>query len=170
MAKLMCNKCGLIFTDSKPPKECPFCKSQAAGYIKIKEDFLSTEEFIYTNSSDISILYSEIKNIKGKRYCGYRYKKQYYESFGNFIIPDPFKWRFIKDEGFMAEWIRNKLYELKVLIRKESDKEYSVKYQAITERIDDLLSNKFNGCKNCKHIEIVEKKGKVKALRENLNK
>lgn len=56
----------------------------------------------------------EIKNIKGKRYCGYRYKKQYYESFGNFIIPDPFKWRFIKDEGFMAEWIRNKLYELRL--------------------------------------------------------
>lgn len=38
MAKLMCNKCGLVFTDCKPPKECPFCKSVTASYIKIKED------------------------------------------------------------------------------------------------------------------------------------
>ena len=34
------------------------------------------------------------------------------------------------------------LYELKQFIKKESDEDYNIKYQAVTEEINDLLSNK----------------------------
>lgn len=55
----------------------------------------------------------EIKNRKNVRYCGYRYKNKYYESFGNYIIPEPYMWRFIKDKSFMAEWIKDKINSLR---------------------------------------------------------
>jgi hypothetical protein len=51
----------------------------------------------------------EIKSHKGDRYVGYRYKKQYYETFGNFIIPDPYKWRKIPSESWLWYEIKRKL-------------------------------------------------------------
>lgn len=48
--------------------------------------------------------------------------------------------------------ISKELYELKQYIKKESDKDYEVRYQVITEEINDLLSNKFKAYFNKKRI------------------
>lgn len=68
----------------------------------------------------------EIKDVNDKRYCGYRYKNQYYESFGNYIIAKPYKWRFIKDNSFMAEWIKDKINSLKYKEGVAYENEYNI--------------------------------------------
>lgn len=51
----------------------------------------------------------EIKDHSGKRYVGYRYKQDYYETFGNFKIADPYKWRRIPEESWLWKEIRMRL-------------------------------------------------------------
>lgn len=36
----------------------------------------------------------EIRDKNNKKYIGYRYLKDYYETFGNYIIKNPMLWRF----------------------------------------------------------------------------
>lgn len=51
----------------------------------------------------------EIKSLFGKRYCGYRYKNQYYSTFGNFIIKDPYKWRWIPETSALYAEILHRI-------------------------------------------------------------
>ena len=63
--------------------------------------------------------------------------------------------------------ISKELYELKQYIKKESDKDYDIKYQAITEEINDLLSNKFKAYFNKK--KLTELTNQQSVLYENRN-
>ena len=54
----------------------------------------------------------EIKTKDGDTYVGYRYGNTYYESVGNYIIKDPYKWKFIPRESRLWEEIRRRLYIL----------------------------------------------------------
>lgn len=51
----------------------------------------------------------EIKDTKSRKYIGYRCNQKYYETFGNYIIPDPFKWRYIPQGSFLWEEIKRKI-------------------------------------------------------------
>lgn len=51
----------------------------------------------------------EIKSRDGTRYVGYRYKDTYYETFGNYVIPDPYKWRKIPEESWLWHEIKRRL-------------------------------------------------------------
>lgn len=51
----------------------------------------------------------EIKDKHNKHYIGYRYQNNYYETFGNYIIPEPYKWRWIPANSPLFYEIKNKL-------------------------------------------------------------
>ena len=53
----------------------------------------------------------EIK-VKDKKdtYIGYRYGNKYYESIGNYIIENPYKWRFIPQGSYLWEEIRKRIF------------------------------------------------------------
>lgn len=51
----------------------------------------------------------EIKDTRRKRYIGYRYKDKYYETFGNYIIKDPYKWRYIPQGSLIQAEIKQKI-------------------------------------------------------------
>ena len=54
----------------------------------------------------------EIKSHHNKRYVGYRCKRQYYETIGNYIIPDPHKWRYIPVGSYLWNEIKDKIRKL----------------------------------------------------------
>lgn len=56
----------------------------------------------------------EIKSRNRQVYVGYRYKKQYYETIGNSVIPDPFKWRYIPVGSYLWNEIVNKIRSLSI--------------------------------------------------------
>ena len=51
----------------------------------------------------------EIKTRNNKRYAGYRFRKTYYETIGNYIIPDPYKWRYIPVGSYLWNEIKEKI-------------------------------------------------------------
>ena len=51
----------------------------------------------------------EIKTKNGKKYVGYRYKKNYYETIGNYIIKNPYKWRMIPVGSYLWNEIKEKI-------------------------------------------------------------
>lgn len=51
----------------------------------------------------------EIRSRDNKRYVGYRYGKDYYETFGNYKIADPYKWRKIIEMSWLWHEIKRKL-------------------------------------------------------------
>lgn len=57
----------------------------------------------------------EIKNAYCQHYVGYRYKNKYYETIGNFIIEDPFQWRYIPVGSYLWEEIKSKIHDLSTI-------------------------------------------------------
>lgn len=53
----------------------------------------------------------EIRDKNRKTYIGYRYGNTYYETFGNYIIPNPVKWRYIPQGSYLFETIKEKIKE-----------------------------------------------------------
>lgn len=51
----------------------------------------------------------EIKTTNGDCVCGYRYKNDFYETFGNYIIANPYKWRWIPDNSQLFLEISEKI-------------------------------------------------------------
>ena len=51
----------------------------------------------------------EIKDDERIHYVGYRYRKQYFESIGNYIIKNPKKWRYIPEESHLFNDIKQKI-------------------------------------------------------------
>lgn len=51
----------------------------------------------------------EIKDHKGVEAVGYRYGKKYYTTFGNYIIEDPYMWRYIPQGSRLWESIEYKI-------------------------------------------------------------
>lgn len=52
----------------------------------------------------------EIRDIDHIHYVGYRYKKDYYETIGNYIIQNPKVWRKIPQGSYLFEEIRQKIF------------------------------------------------------------
>lgn len=51
----------------------------------------------------------EIKDYKNKRYIGYRYGNKYYETFGNYVIKNPYKWRYIPQDSWIWEEVKHRI-------------------------------------------------------------
>lgn len=51
----------------------------------------------------------EIKDVHKIQYIGYRYKKQYFESIGNYIIENPKVWRYIPEGSYLFNDIKQKI-------------------------------------------------------------
>lgn len=51
----------------------------------------------------------EIKDHKGVRYVGYRCGRKYYETIGNYIIEDPYVWRYVPRTSHLWETIEYKI-------------------------------------------------------------
>lgn len=51
----------------------------------------------------------EIKTTEKEKIPGYRYKHKYYSTFGNFVIDNPVKWRYIPTGSYLYELIKRKL-------------------------------------------------------------
>lgn len=51
----------------------------------------------------------EIKKLNGERCVGYRCKNTYYETLGNYIISDPYKWRWIPKTSTLLAEIKEKI-------------------------------------------------------------
>lgn len=75
----------------------------------------------------------EIKSKNNDRYIGYRYLDHYYETIGNYIISDPYKWRYIPVGSYLwneiVERIRRlslyneePVYGIRSLLWKEEEK------------------------------------------------
>lgn len=55
----------------------------------------------------------EIRDKDRHTYIGYRYLNRYYETFGNYIIQDPIKWRYIPQNSYLLEEIKQRLKNIK---------------------------------------------------------
>lgn len=53
----------------------------------------------------------EIKDRKGKRYIGYRCRNTYYETIGNYVIKEPYKWRYVPKGSEIWQSIEDKIYD-----------------------------------------------------------
>ena len=51
----------------------------------------------------------EIKDIYSTRFVGYRYSKKYYETIGNFIIENPYQWRYIPAGSYLWNEVKEKI-------------------------------------------------------------
>ena len=67
----------------------------------------------------------EIKSKDSYRYVGYRYKNKYYETIGNYIINNPFEWRFIPVGSYLWSEIIEKIRNLS--LQEEGEKVYGNK-------------------------------------------
>ena len=54
----------------------------------------------------------EIKSKNNRRYVGYRCNNRYYETIGNYIIPDPYMWRHIPVGSYLWNEIVEKIRNL----------------------------------------------------------
>lgn len=54
----------------------------------------------------------QIKNNKSERFVGYRYKNTYYETIGNYVIPNPYQWRYIPVGSYLWAEIKEKICSL----------------------------------------------------------
>lgn len=54
----------------------------------------------------------EIKTKSRQRYVGYRCNNTYYETIGNYIIPDPIKWRYIPQGSALFHEIEEKIHRI----------------------------------------------------------
>ena len=54
----------------------------------------------------------EIKSKDGNRFIGYRYQRKYYTTIGNYLINDPYKWRYIPVGSFLWNEIRKAIKSL----------------------------------------------------------
>lgn len=53
----------------------------------------------------------EIKTKDLEKIPGYRYRHEYYKTFGNSIITNPDKWRYIPMESSLYKYIKRKLVD-----------------------------------------------------------
>lgn len=51
----------------------------------------------------------EIKDKNRRRYIGYRCRNVYYETFGNYIIKNPYRWRYIPQGSYLWEEIKRRV-------------------------------------------------------------
>lgn len=51
----------------------------------------------------------EIKDSNNKHYVGYRYQQKYYETYGNWLIKNPRKWRYIPATSYLLVELKEKL-------------------------------------------------------------
>lgn len=51
----------------------------------------------------------EIKDINRKHYIGYRYRKTYYETYGNWVIQNPEFWRWIPATSTLLAELKEKI-------------------------------------------------------------
>ena len=54
----------------------------------------------------------EIKSRDKRRYVGYRFKNKYYETIGNYVIKNPYMWRYIPVGSILWEDIKEKICNL----------------------------------------------------------
>ena len=54
----------------------------------------------------------EIKTKSRQRYVGYRCNNTYYETIGNYIIPDPIKWRYIPQGSVLFHEVEEKIHRM----------------------------------------------------------
>ena len=54
----------------------------------------------------------EIKSKDNEKYIGYRYLDNYYETFGNYIIRNPHKWRYIPVGSYLWNEIVDRIKKL----------------------------------------------------------
>lgn len=54
----------------------------------------------------------QIKDKHNVKYIGYRCKGTYYETIGNYVIKNPYMWRYIPVGSYLWEEIRNKIRNL----------------------------------------------------------
>lgn len=52
----------------------------------------------------------EIKDRKGEKYIGYRYKDTYFETYGNYVIKYPMYWRYVPEGSTLLKDLYDKLY------------------------------------------------------------
>lgn len=64
----------------------------------------------------------EIKDDGKNRYVGYRYKKQYFETIGNYVINNPKAWRYIPEGSYLFNDIKQRI--LKCNVTEEGEKAY----------------------------------------------
>jgi len=53
----------------------------------------------------------EIKTKNRRKYVGYRCNNTYYETIGNYIIPNPIKWRYIPEGSYLLREIERKVHK-----------------------------------------------------------
>lgn len=54
----------------------------------------------------------EIRNKSGERFLGYRYSKDYYETYGNYLIKNPMSWRYPPKGSKLLTELKEKLYNI----------------------------------------------------------
>ena len=52
----------------------------------------------------------QIRDKQNMKYVGYRYKKQYYETIGNYLIKNPYQWRYIPVGSCVWEEIKQRIH------------------------------------------------------------
>lgn len=56
----------------------------------------------------------EIRDKEYVKYVGYRYKKSYFETIGNYLIKNPYQWRYIPIGSYLWNEILDKIRELQI--------------------------------------------------------